>query len=131
MNLNLPSCTRRGFLNGMTRSGLTLGSVALLAPGAFAEELVRTVAQTEGPFYPDKLPLDTDNDLIILNDSLSSAVGTITHAFGSCDVVLSIDDDSRKKPPVELPPEPKLLATRPKSLNVPPWPTQCWLEWKS
>ena len=24
---------------------------------------------TEGPFYPDKLPLDTDNDLLIINDA--------------------------------------------------------------
>ena len=31
--------------------------------GAFADELTRTPDQTEGPFYPNKLPLDTDNDL--------------------------------------------------------------------
>jgi protocatechuate 3,4-dioxygenase beta subunit len=37
---------------------------------------------TEGPFYPDKLPLDTDNDLIIVNDNLSPAVGEITHLTG-------------------------------------------------
>ena len=37
---------------------------------------------TEGPFYPDKLPLDTDNDLIIINDSLTPAVGEITHLTG-------------------------------------------------
>ena len=35
-----------------------------------AEELVRTPQQTEGPFYPDHLPLDTDNDLLIVNDAL-------------------------------------------------------------
>jgi protocatechuate 3,4-dioxygenase beta subunit len=51
-------------------------------PGAFAEELVRTPKQTEGPFYPVKLPLDTDNDLIIVNDSLTPAVGEITHLSG-------------------------------------------------
>jgi protocatechuate 3,4-dioxygenase beta subunit len=49
---------------------------------AFAEELVRTPRQTEGPFYPDHLPLDTDNDLIIVNDSVSPAVGEITHLTG-------------------------------------------------
>lgn len=51
-------------------------------PGAFAEQLVLTPKQTEGPFYPVKLPLDTDNDLIIVNDSLTAAVGEITHLSG-------------------------------------------------
>ncbi|MCI0747905.1 MAG: protocatechuate 3,4-dioxygenase [Verrucomicrobia subdivision 3 bacterium] len=51
-------------------------------PGAFAEELVRTPRQTEGPFYPDKLPLDTDNDLIIVNDGTTPAVGEITWLNG-------------------------------------------------
>jgi len=37
---------------------------------------------TEGPFYPDKLPLDTDNDLLVLNDSITPAVGEITHLSG-------------------------------------------------
>ncbi len=50
--------------------------------GAFAEELTRTPAQTEGPFYPDKLPLDTDNDLLILNDNITPAVGQVTHLTG-------------------------------------------------
>ena len=40
-----------------------------------AEELTRTAKQAEGPFYPDKLPLDTDNDLIIVNDAITPAVG--------------------------------------------------------
>jgi protocatechuate 3,4-dioxygenase beta subunit len=69
--------TRRGFLGG-----LALGAMAFHVPGAFAEELVRTPAQTEGPFYPTKLPLDTDNDLLIINDSITPAVGTITHLGG-------------------------------------------------
>ena len=51
-------------------------------PGAFAEQLVLTPKQTEGPFYPVKLPLDTDNDLLIVNDSLTAAVGEITHLSG-------------------------------------------------
>src|SRR5207253_5713449 len=37
---------------------------------------------TEGPFYPDRLPLDTDNDLIIVNNALTPAVGEITHLTG-------------------------------------------------
>jgi protocatechuate 3,4-dioxygenase beta subunit len=51
-------------------------------PGSLAEQLVQTPKQTEGPFYPVKLPLDTDNDLIIVNDSLTAAVGEITHLSG-------------------------------------------------
>jgi protocatechuate 3,4-dioxygenase beta subunit len=51
-------------------------------PGAFAEELTRTPAQTEGPFYPRGLPLDTDNDLILINEGTTPAVGEITHLSG-------------------------------------------------
>ncbi len=79
-NLLLPSAaaaSRRGFLRQI---GL---SAALLAvPGAFADELTRTPRQTEGPFYPDKLPLDTDNDLIIVNDNLTPALGEVTWVSG-------------------------------------------------
>jgi len=51
-------------------------------PGAYAEQLVRTPAQTEGPFYPNHLPLDTDNDLIRINDLTTPAVGAITWLSG-------------------------------------------------
>src|SRR6187551_2284164 len=68
---------RRRFL-----STLALGSAAFLVRGAFAEELIATPRQTEGPFYPDKLPLDQDNDLIVVSDSVTPAVGEITHLHG-------------------------------------------------
>jgi protocatechuate 3,4-dioxygenase beta subunit len=71
------SLSRRGFLGGVA-----LGLAAYTTPGAFAEDLVRTPEQTEGPFYPDKLPLDTDNDLLIINDKITPAVGEITHLGG-------------------------------------------------
>lgn len=68
---------RRAFL----RRAL-LGSAALFAaPGAFADQLT-TARQMEGPFFPDKLPLDTDNDLLILSDRLTPAVGEVTHLSG-------------------------------------------------
>jgi protocatechuate 3,4-dioxygenase, beta subunit len=73
-----PFLTRRGVL----RSGLALGAVALWTPGVIAEELGRTPRLTEGPFYPDRLPLDTDNDLLIVNDSITPATGEITHLTG-------------------------------------------------
>jgi len=75
--------TRRHLLAGMT-----IGTAALAVPGLFsisslfAEELMLTPRQTEGPFYPDHLPLDTDNDLIIVNDDITPAVGEITHLSG-------------------------------------------------
>lgn len=78
---------RRDLLRwGLTGLGAAAAGSRLRAqdakPGAFAEELVRTPRQTEGPFYPVKLPLDTDNDLIVVNDSLTAAVGEITHLSG-------------------------------------------------
>src|SRR6188508_617524 len=77
LSANCSACSRRMFLGG-----LAAGSAALYVPGAFAEELLKTPAQTEGPFYPDRLPLDTDNDLIVLNDALTPAVGEITYVSG-------------------------------------------------
>lgn len=62
--------------------GMALGAAFFTVPGAFADELTRTPAQTEGPFYPDKLPLDTDNDLLVINDGITPAVGEITHLSG-------------------------------------------------
>jgi protocatechuate 3,4-dioxygenase beta subunit len=44
--------------------------------------LIATPRLTEGPFYPDKLPLDTDNDLLVINDSITPAIGEITHLTG-------------------------------------------------
>ena len=96
----------------------TLGAALFTTRGLFAEELARTPAQTEGPFYPNKLPLDTDNDLLIINDTITPAVGEITHLTGKvldakgnpvrnalveiwqCDakgVYLHTDDSDRKK----------------------------------
>jgi protocatechuate 3,4-dioxygenase beta subunit len=63
---------------GLLRGGLTLGAAALLPAALFAEELLRTPRLTEGPFYPHRLPLDTDNDLIIINKSLTPAIGETT-----------------------------------------------------
>jgi protocatechuate 3,4-dioxygenase beta subunit len=82
LNHRLPAGvpSRRGFLVGL---GLAAGwSAGLAVPGAFAEDLVRTPAQTEGPFYPDHLPLDTDNDLIVINDAVTPAVGEVTYLSG-------------------------------------------------
>jgi protocatechuate 3,4-dioxygenase beta subunit len=58
------------------------GAAFFTTAGAFAEELTRTPKQMEGPFYPDKLPLDTDNDLLIINDSITPSIGEVTHLTG-------------------------------------------------
>ena len=62
--------------------GMAFSAVALTTPGVLAEELMRTARQAEGPFYPDHLPLDTDNDLILVNDAITPAVGEIAHLTG-------------------------------------------------
>lgn len=72
------SSSRRAFLRGIAGT-----ATALAAPGVFAEFLTLTPRQTEGPFYPTTLPLDTDNDLILVNDALDQAVGEITHLTGT------------------------------------------------
>ncbi len=76
--LNCSTCHRRDFL----RTALAGSAVLFTVPGAFAEALTATARQTEGPFYPDHLPLDTDNDLLILNSSITPAVGEVTHLTG-------------------------------------------------
>jgi protocatechuate 3,4-dioxygenase beta subunit len=86
--------SRRRFLQN-----LTLTAAGLWIPGAFAEALVATPRQTEGPFYPDKLPLDTDNDLLVLKDSLTPAVGEVTHLSGR---VLDIKGNPVRNATVEI-----------------------------
>lgn len=61
---------------------LTLSAAGLWAPGAFADLLTLTPGMTEGPFFPDKLPLDQDNDLIHITDHTTPAIGTITNLAG-------------------------------------------------
>lgn len=75
MNLLLP---RRQFLHS---AALATGAL-FTVPGLFAEQLTLTPRMTEGPFYPDRLPLDTDNDLLVINKGITPALGEITHLTG-------------------------------------------------
>ncbi|GMW00398.1 MAG: hypothetical protein AMXMBFR84_15350 [Candidatus Hydrogenedentota bacterium] len=77
MHFSSSALTRRSLIKG-----IAAGAVSFSSPGVFAEALSLTPAQTEGPFYPDRLPLDTDNDLLVINDSIHSAVGEVTHLTG-------------------------------------------------
>ena len=69
--------SRRGFLRAATATG-----AFYTVPGMFAEQLALTRHAAEGPYYPDQMPLDTDNDLIVLNDAATPALGTVAHVTG-------------------------------------------------
>jgi protocatechuate 3,4-dioxygenase beta subunit len=72
MNSQSGSISRRNLLRA-----------AALAPafwsvkGAFAQALTTTPALTIGPYYPNRMPLDLDNDLLLINDSITPSVGDI------------------------------------------------------
>lgn len=67
--------SRRQFLT------LVLGSAAAASARA-AAPLVATPSQTAGPFYPESLPLDSDNDLIHVAGRDGVARGTVTNVYG-------------------------------------------------
>jgi protocatechuate 3,4-dioxygenase beta subunit len=72
--------TRRQIIRGIAAG---IGSSVLFAvPGVFAEELAKTPRVGPGPFYPKSFPLDSDNDLIIVSDSTTPAIGQVTHLRG-------------------------------------------------
>jgi len=74
-------------------------AAAFTTPGLLAEGLTRTARQAEGPFYPDRLPLDTDNDLILVNDAITPAVGEITHLTGR---ILTLSGEPVRNAVVEI-----------------------------
>ncbi len=83
MNEPIVLPTRRHVLRGITAGAAALGTYALFGvPGVLAEELTQTPRQSKGPFYPKTLPLDVDNDLIIVGDSTTPAIGQVTHLRG-------------------------------------------------
>lgn len=61
---------------------LFFNTLAISAGDPAGTGLVITPGQTEGPFYPDRFPADTDNDLVVINDSASKAKGDIVHLWG-------------------------------------------------
>ena len=67
--------SRRRFLEALAAGACTV-------PGLYAEALKTTSDLGEGPFYPDKMPLDTDNDLLALNDGITPAVGEVVYLSG-------------------------------------------------
>jgi protocatechuate 3,4-dioxygenase beta subunit len=57
--------------------------LVLFLPGAAASLATPTPAQPRGPFYPDRLPLDKDNDLVRVEGRDGLASGEITDLWGS------------------------------------------------
>jgi len=68
--------TRRHLLHGIAAA-----AAGLLSSRARAA-LLPTPPQTEGPFYPPKLPLDSDNDLVQVKGEPHAALGTVAHVVG-------------------------------------------------
>jgi len=66
------------------RRSLLLGVSASLigAPSVLRASTMPTPRQTEGPFYPVTLPLDSDNDLVSVSGAQAKARGTIAHVSG-------------------------------------------------
>ena len=67
---------RRAVLGGAAL-GLAVAPLPLLA-----QAVLLTPRQTEGPFYPPKLPVDQDNDLVSVKGASGRAKGEITHLSG-------------------------------------------------
>ena len=73
--------------------------MGLSARNALAGDPVITPRQTEGPFYPDRFPADTDNDLLVINHSAAKGRGDIVHLTG---VVMDTEGKPIKNAAVEI-----------------------------
>ncbi|MEW8297082.1 MAG: protocatechuate 3,4-dioxygenase [Candidatus Thiodiazotropha sp.] len=60
----------------------SLASLSLLPGASIASVLTKTPRQTAGPFYPTRIPLDSDNNLVDVEGRESPAEGQVTHIFG-------------------------------------------------
>ena len=61
---------------------LLLTTGGILTSSLYAEALTLTARATEGPYYPDHLPLDQDNDLLQIQGNAAQALGTVTEFGG-------------------------------------------------
>lgn len=73
-------------LNAYTRrQALLLGASAAalgLGPWPAWAALTPTPRQSAGPFYPETLPLDDDNDLVVVKGQPRPAKGEVVHVWG-------------------------------------------------
>jgi protocatechuate 3,4-dioxygenase, beta subunit len=75
----------------------TTGGV--ITSSVYAEALTLTPRATEGPYYPDHLPLDQDNDLTQIIGGKAPALGTVTEIGGR---LLNVDGQPLKDAVIEL-----------------------------
>jgi len=87
---------RRRFLKS-----LAAASAGFTLPGYLAEALTESPLMTQGPYYPlaDDIPLDKDNDLVRLGDSLTAATGVVSYVTGR---ILDANGNPVKNALVEL-----------------------------
>jgi protocatechuate 3,4-dioxygenase, beta subunit len=71
------------------RQSILATAAALAAPPALAQARLRpTPAQTEGPFYPDRMPAETDPDLVRIAGQVRRAGGEMLALSGR---ILGVD----------------------------------------
>lgn len=73
--------SRRRALAGCATAGLAIIQPALLRAQTKTQRVL-TPSQTEGPFYPVRQPVDSDNDLVVVRGQEASAQGIVTHITG-------------------------------------------------
>lgn len=86
--------SRRALLRSLL---LTTGGI--ITSDLYAEALTLTPRQTEGPYYPDHLPLDQDNDLTQIIGGKAPANGLVTEIGGR---LLNVDGKAINDAVVEL-----------------------------
>lgn len=84
---------RHLFLAGSASMAFISGS------GLAAAKRVLTPSATEGPFYPDRLPLDIDNDLVSVGATGKRASGEVFHLLGR---VTDLDSSPRAGDRIEI-----------------------------
>jgi protocatechuate 3,4-dioxygenase beta subunit len=87
------SISRRRLVTGLG------GALMMVAAPRILADLVLTPRQTAGPFYPDRLPLDTDNDLLRVNDAAAEAAGEVTWVSGR---ILDVHGEPQRGAQVEI-----------------------------
>lgn len=81
LELPVDGLDRRRLLKA-SGAGLAAVTLAASAQPALSALLRPTPRQALGPFYPDRLPLDSDNDLVRIAGRRNLAKGQIIHIFG-------------------------------------------------
>lgn len=72
----MPAVHRRRLLLAVAATTVVPGRLA------FADMRTTTPEQSEGPFYPNDLPIDSDNDLVQVRGWSARATGTVLHLQG-------------------------------------------------